>query len=93
MSDSATIPQYILSTLAVLAKDLGYGGEINSETRLFADLGFESLDLVILGTSIQEHYQRKMRFAELMADLGQRQTPDLTAGELITFVETELASS
>jgi len=52
-------------------------------------LGFESLDAVILGTSIQEHYQTQMPFAELLSEIGQQQR-DLSINELVDFVDRHL---
>lgn len=91
MNDLESISGYLTSTLSKLASDLDYAGEIDGDTCLFADLGFESLDLVVLGTAIQEYYGRKMAFTELMADLGERQIKDLTLSELTDFVHSELA--
>jgi acyl carrier protein len=78
--------------LQELSHDWEYSKEITADTGLFADLGFESLDAVVLGTAIQEHYQQTMPFAELLADVGQREIRELTVGDLVTFIETHLAS-
>ena len=45
---------------------------IEPETRFFADLGLASIDAVVLGEAIQQHYGRPLPFGELMADLGRR---------------------
>jgi acyl carrier protein len=45
----------------------------------------ESLDAVVLCTAVQEHYQTTMPFAELLADIGQKQR-DLSIAELAEFV-------
>jgi acyl carrier protein len=82
----------IVSMLQDLAKDWDYSAPVGPATRLFADLGFESLDAVVLGTAIQERYQQQMPFAELLADVGQRSTPDLTVGELAEFVEAHVSA-
>jgi acyl carrier protein len=84
------IEGYVLKVLQELADDWDYSSAVGPATGLFRDLGFESLDAVVLGTAIQEHYQCVMPFAELLADVGQREVRDLTVGELVTFVETHL---
>jgi acyl carrier protein len=56
---------------------------------LFTELGLESLDAVVLGTAIQEHYQVQMPFAELLADIGEKQR-DLSIAELADFVSQHL---
>jgi acyl carrier protein len=82
----------VIALLSQTASDWDYAGAIGVETRLFADLGFESLDAVVLGTAIQERYQRVMPFAELLAEIGQRPVPELTVGELVAFVRRHLAA-
>ena len=80
----------IVAMLGTLAKDWEYSGTITPETLLFEELGFESLDIVVLGTSIQERYGQHMPFAEFLSDIGQREERDMTVGELVEFVQQQL---
>jgi acyl carrier protein len=77
----------VLSLMGQLAGDWEYSGEITPTTRLLGDLGMESLDLVVLGTSLQERYGR-LPFAEFLAEIGQRPVDerDVSVGELVAFV-------
>ena len=68
-----------------LKGDWDYEEEITHETRLFADLGFESIDAVALGAAIEEHYRRQLPFAEYLAALAQQEAPDITVDEIVTF--------
>jgi acyl carrier protein len=86
------IESYVTTLLQQMARDWEYGAEVHAKTGLFSDLGFESLEAVVLGTAIQDHYDRPMPFAELLADVGQREVRDLTVGELVRFVETHLGA-
>jgi acyl carrier protein len=63
-----------------------YSGEINMQTRLGADVGMASIDAVVLGETIEEHYGRKIPFNEFMAELGRRQARDIELGELVRFL-------
>jgi acyl carrier protein len=86
----ATQPQVLgemTDLMTRLAGDWEYTGEIGPETRLLADLAMESLDLVVLGTAIQERYGR-LPFAEFLAEIGQRpvEERDVSVGELVEFV-------
>ena len=63
---------------------------IDRDTRFFADLGLASIDAVVLGEAIQQHFARPVPFQELMADLGRRQQRDLAIGELIDFLRVHL---
>lgn len=76
----------VLNLLNELARDWEYSGEISPETFLFADLGFESIDAVVLASHVQDHYQRQLPFPELLAELGHREVKDITIGELVEFI-------
>ena len=76
----------VLNLLNQLARDWEYSGEITSETWLFADLGFESIDAVILASFVQEHYGRPFPFPQLLADIGEREVKDLRISELVEFI-------
>jgi acyl carrier protein len=80
----------VLGLLRKLADDWEYTGEITPQTRFFADMGLGSLDVVILGTAVQEHYQQVFPFAELFAQVGQRALPDIPVGEWVDFVHQHL---
>jgi acyl carrier protein len=85
------ILDYLLQKLGELTEDWDYTEPVRSESLLFHELGFESLDAVVLCTAIQEHFQTPMPFAELLADIGQNQR-DLSVGELADFVDTHLGA-
>jgi acyl carrier protein len=66
---------------------------IDRETRFFADLGLASIDAVVLGEGIQQHFARPLPFAELMAELGRRDQRDLVLGELIDWLRIHLGQA
>lgn len=76
---------FAFEKLNALAEDWDYSEEITEDTLLFRQLGLESLDVVVLGIAFQDRFQRQMPFAELFAELGEKQK-DLSVGELIDFV-------
>jgi acyl carrier protein len=77
----------ILDLLAELKEDWEYTGEIGTETRFIADLGLESLEIVVLATMIQQQYGR-LPFPEYFDEIGQRpvEERDVTVAELVRFV-------
>lgn len=79
--------QEVLGLMAQLADDWEYSGPMDQNTCLLRDLGLESLDLVVLGTSLQQRYGR-LPFAEFLAAIGQRpvEARDVSVGELIGFI-------
>ena len=80
----------VLNLLKELARDWEYSGEITPETWLFADLGFESIDAVVLASFVQKHYERTFPFPQLLAEIGKRQVKDLRISELVTFIYQHL---
>jgi len=76
----------ILVLLRELADDWEYSGTINGDTCLVADMGLESLDVVILGLAVQERYGQTMPFAELLVEIGQRDERDMSVGEWVDFI-------
>jgi acyl carrier protein len=64
--------------------------ELTLETWLVADLGLESIDVVVLGTTIQEHYNRSMPFAEFLAEIGEREIRDIRIDQFVDFVHRHL---
>jgi acyl carrier protein len=82
----------VLNLLKELARDWEYSGEITPQTWLFADLGFESIDAVILASFVQDHYGRPFPFPQLLANIGQRDVKDLRISELVGFIHQHLSA-
>src|SRR5437870_2118981 len=84
------IMQDMLGLLRKLGEDWEYAGEITPETRFFTDLNLASLDVVVLGASIQEYYEQILPFAEFYAEVGKREKPDVSVGEWVDFIHAHL---
>ena len=80
----------VLDLLNSVVRDWEFEGPIGANTRLFSDLAFESLDLVVLGAKVQEHFGQTFPFPEFFAEIGQREERDLTIGEWVDFIERHL---
>jgi acyl carrier protein len=83
----------VMQDLANILRDFHgrtYDAPIGPRTRFFADLGLASIDAVVLGETIEEHYGRKIAFNDFMADLGRRAVRDIELGELAAFLSKEL---
>ena len=87
-----SIEEYIITKIGELSRDWDYDNPITPQSRLFGELGLESLDAVVLATAIQEHFQRNIPFAELFAEIGREQR-DLTIGEMADFVQCSIAGT
>lgn len=81
----------VLALLGELKEDWEYEETIDPETRFIADLGLESLEIVVLATMIQQKYG-KMPFPVLFDEIGQRPIDDrdVTVGEVVAFVSEHL---
>ena len=86
-----TVLTDVLGLLNQLARDWEYSEEITPDTMLFSDLGFESIDAVILSSFVQEHYGRTFPFPDLLAEIGQREVKDLDVRELVDFIYDHLS--
>jgi acyl carrier protein len=77
----------VLDLLNELSGDWEYDGVVGPNTYFLADLGLESLDIVVLGTMIQQQYGR-LPFAEYLEELGQRpvEERDVSVAALVAFV-------
>jgi acyl carrier protein len=87
MTTEAQVLTDVLELMTQLAGDWESTEPITPDTALVADLGLESLDLVVLGTSIQQRYGR-LPFTEFYGEIGQRpvEERDVTVHELVAFV-------
>jgi acyl carrier protein len=83
----AQVVQAILMLLEEARGDWEYIGEIGVDTRFVADLGLESLEIVILSTMVQQQFG-KLPFPQFFDAIGQRPVDqrDLTVAELAMFV-------
>jgi acyl carrier protein len=83
-------PEVVEAILALLEEAQGdweYTGEIGVDTRFVADLGLESLEIVILSTMVQQQFG-KLPFPQFFEAIGQRplEQRDLTVAEVAMFV-------
>ncbi len=83
----------VLELLRDVVRDWEYEGTLTADTRLFADLALESLDLVVLGAAVQEHFGQKFPFPEFFAEVGQREVRDFTVGEWVEFILRNLVEA
>ena len=85
---SNTIEESIKDILHKMMANMDFDEEIHPSTWLVADLGFESIDIVVLGTTIQQQIDEKLPFTEYLSQVGQREIRDISFDELVAFVQT-----
>jgi acyl carrier protein len=77
----------VIGLLDELKEDWEYDGDVEPGTRFIADLGLQSLDIVVLSTMVQQLYG-KLPFPAFFDQIGQRPVAerDVSVEELVTFV-------
>lgn len=85
--DRETITRELVAILEEMTSDWDSEFDaIGPETRLIADLGFESIDVVQLVVAMEEHFQRRdLPFGELLMEGGQY-VDDLRVGDAVEFL-------
>lgn len=68
-----------------------YSGDIDRQTLFFADLGFASIDAVVLGEMLEEKYNCKFAFHELLSELAESGAVDMEVGDMVAFLYKQLA--
>jgi acyl carrier protein len=85
--------EQILNDLAGILRSFHgreYSGAIGPHTCFFGDLGLGSIDAVVLGETLEEHYGRQLPFGRFMADLGRRAVRDIELADLVAFLHQHL---
>jgi acyl carrier protein len=86
--------EQIVVELAELLRDFEgryYSDPIGADTRFFGDLGFSSIDAVLLGEKLEALCGRPLPFHEHAAQLANSGAIDLTVGQIATFLRGCLA--
>jgi acyl carrier protein len=91
--DKATIFRDILTTLERVGEDWEYSGEITLETTLLENLGLESIDVVVLGEFLEEHYGQSFPFTEYYTELSQQNKADIRIADLVDFIYDHFSES
>ena len=78
--------QELADLIARTFPDREYSGPIGPHTRLFGDMGFASIDAIVLGEAVEQHLGEKVAFGALLAGLRERGATDLELGELAQFL-------
>jgi acyl carrier protein len=88
--DRTQVLQDLTQILTELREDWDYEGQIIEGTGIFADLGFESIDAVALGSAIEDYYNQSLPFAEFLTKAGERQATDIYVRDLVDFLVAQV---
>jgi acyl carrier protein len=84
------ITRNLAEVMAAAFPDRDLPTEVGSETRVFADLGLASIDVVVLGERLEQFYSRRLPFGPFLAGLRARGADDLSLGELVAFLQQHI---
>lgn len=87
------IRQDLLGILEGIRDDWNRSITVTEDTGIFRDLGFESIDAVALGSTLEEHYDRSLPFAEFLTRVKEQNLNDITVGMLVSFLMENLAGA
>jgi acyl carrier protein len=81
-----TLLTIVIATIESLVQDWDIAQPIDAGTRLVADLGFESIDLIQMVSALEQEFGRPtVSFAEMLVVDG-RYVDDLTVGQIAEAV-------
>ena len=84
------IKERLYATLTDFIDSWGLDAEITADTRLVADLEFDSIDVIQLTVAFEKAFNtRKLGFQDLLMQDG-RYVDDLTVGQIEGFLERRL---
>lgn len=66
--------------------DWDLGGEVTGDALLISELGFGSVDVVALASTIEQYCKRSLPFAEFLTDLNKEGVEDLKVEQLANFI-------
>ena len=91
--DRNVVRSVLIDTIKDVREDWEISVPIEDDTGLFRDIGFESIDAVALGSSIEEHFDQSLPFADFLTKANEEKWDDVTVGQLVDFLMTHLDGS
>jgi acyl carrier protein len=83
--------EVVIATVRDLTQDWGIelDSPMQGDTLLAGELGFASVDIIQLCVALEQHYERRLGFQELLMANGSY-VGDVTLGEFARFIEKKL---
>ena len=94
---TARMPEQIYRDLvAVMGRtfpDRDLPAEVGPDTRVFADLGLASIELVVLGERLEQFYSQRLPFGSFLAALRNRGQMTWNSAALVSFCNNTSSST
>ena len=88
--DKTLIFDEIIEIIKKLHDISEYTDDISADTYFFEDLGFESIDIVVLAANLEEYFQQSFPFTDFLAELGEQRANDIKVSQVIDFIVENL---
>jgi acyl carrier protein len=91
-----SVTEEVIAVLKDMTSDWdidAFDGGIGPDTRLVADLTFESIEIVQLMVALEQHFKLKRLASEKLLMRDGTYVPDQRVGDIAAFLVTELAAS
>jgi acyl carrier protein len=89
-----TPPDRVLVDLASVVRrafpDRDFPETVGMDTRVLADLGLASIDVVVLTEQLGAYYGKRLPFGTFLKDLRDRGADDIALGELVRFLQAHV---
>lgn len=89
-----TPPDRVLADLTTVVRrafpDRDFPDDVGPHTRVLADLGLASIDVVVLAEQLGAFYGKRLPFGTFLKGLRDRGADDIALGELVTFLQQNL---
>ena len=82
----------VIEIVQLISEDWDFDENITESTRLFHDLNWQSIDMVVLASDIQARYHTTFPFSIFFEKMAARETPGVTIGEIADFIVDRLVS-
>lgn len=78
--------------LVATREDTDLSSPITDESGMFREMGFESIDLIGLASSIEAHFGQALPFPEFIAKMKQQNATDIKVGSIVDFLMENLGT-
>ncbi len=83
----------IISDFRIILSDFNgreYSGPVEHDTLFMQDIGFSSIDVVILGETLETYYKSDISFGDFINEMSRQNVQDVPVGALAEYLAKTL---
>jgi len=77
---------YIREVLSSMGDEWEDSTAISEDSRILGNLNWRSIEMVYVANLVQQHFEQTLPFEDFLRNIEQRETKDVTIGELVDFI-------